>query len=118
MHLLGAAARGGIILPGHIQGIRTTAANPPHRPPALILPATSYWNAEAWGWGDFDAWDLDTDQGLTREEFRQGFGQNAFSAWDEDGDGVIREGEARQVFFAWWDTNQDGVITEEEWNRG
>lgn len=79
--------------------------------------ATNYWNAEAWGWGDFDAWDMDTDQGLTEEEFRQGFGQNAFSAWDEDGDGVIREGEARQVFFAWWDADQDGVITQEEWNR-
>lgn len=100
---------------------------------ALETDATTAWDtngdgifqeAEYTAVGEtFGNWDLDSDGGLTGEEFNTGWteagwndSEGAFAAFDDNEDDLLDDGE----FFSedeWgeWDADSDGLLDSNEW---
>ena len=62
-----------------------------------------------------EAWDVDGDGVLLRDEFDDGFAEwGVLGEIDADGDGVVSDGELADGIFARYDDDLDGIIEEPE----
>lgn len=71
----------------------------------------------------FGNWDLDSDGGLTSEEFNTGWtnqgwsdSEGAFASFDNNGDGLLDNDEFfSNEEWAEWDADSNGVLDNNEW---
>ena len=61
-------------------------------------------------WGDYGAWDADTDNRLTADEWRTGF-SNIYANNE-----LVRD-EVDDQWWDWFDNNNDNLIDENEWRE-
>lgn len=67
-------------------------------------------------WSSFDAWDLNTDGFVTRDEFLAGWDEaELFEQWDEDDDDTIAPAEFDIALWDAMDDDGDDRITRNEW---
>ncbi|MBW3670615.1 MAG: hypothetical protein KY432_02955 [Acidobacteria bacterium] len=73
------------------------------------------WDFEGVEWGERTAWDVDANNELTENEWREGWNANVWNNWNGVDDGAIGRDEWRDTFWDFFDGNNDDIVDAGEW---